>query len=82
MFELDSKWLTISLSPGDYARMTGHSERYVRNWQMSKRLRGLPDAKIEMRIAVSDILENCDRIRTTVKTAKERGTDHDVAERS
>jgi len=60
--QMTKTWLTVRMSPKDYARMIGHSERFVRQRCMPVRLRGDRNARIELRIATEDVLANCHKL--------------------
>ena len=51
---IGKQWLTIEMSPKEYARLIGHSEAYVRKYCMKD-----SDApKVQIRVRTEDILED------------------------
>lgn len=67
---MNKQWLVIRLSPGDYATMIGHSEKFVRSYCMPGKLRNDPGTMIEMKIPINDILANCYKLSAVVPDTK------------
>lgn len=65
---LDRKWLTIELSPAQYARIIGHSEAYVRRYCM----RDHDAPKVQIRVRTEDVIEDI----WDVKEVKEADQNH------
>lgn len=51
---IGKQWLTIEMSPKEYAKLIGHSEAYVREYCISD-----PEArKVQIRVRTEDVLED------------------------
>ena len=51
---MDKRFLVIEMTPGDYARLIGHSENYVRKYIMKNQ----ESQKVQVRVRTEDILED------------------------
>lgn len=56
--EVSEAWAEIEMSPKDYGKLTGHSERYVRDSFLKGSKRNDPDAMIRVRIGRSDLIDS------------------------
>ena len=56
---MDRRWLTIDISPAEYAGLIGHSEGYVRKYVMKDNEAQL----IRIRVPVSSVMEDIYDIR-------------------
>lgn len=57
---MDQSWLTIEMTPSEYGKLIGHSERYVREYIMH----GEESDKVIIRVRTTDVMEDIWDVRT------------------
>lgn len=67
---IGKQWLTIEMSPKEYAKLIGHSEAYVRKYCVSD-----PKArKVQIRVRTEDVLEDIWDVRGIGQRTDGRGS--------